>query len=234
MPAGTGAPRLSAFTWLYLGLILFSIAGATITHFANVQADAVGRLASVATILIGCIACFQPLWIECSKSRKATVVGLLPFFALIEYLGIASGFPFGRYAYSDRWWPVVRMAGVGSYPLIVPFAWLLVVGGSILFMAGFVKGWVAVPIGAALATTVDLGMEPVMTGRLGYWSWIERGPLPGHAPWQNAAAWFGLSLITGSWLRRLGAVGTTRQDAASTAGIVLGGQILLMACLSLL
>ena len=55
----------------------------------------------------------------------------------------------------------------------------------------------AVLIGGLLASVVDLLMEPVMTGPLGYWRWLRPGPLPGGAPVENFLGWWVVATLAG-------------------------------------
>lgn len=125
----------------------------------------------------------------------------LGFGAGAEILGLASGFPFGRYAYTGAWWPSVELP-VGSFPLALPFAWLLMAGAARLSIVGSQS--TKVPralafslVGGLLAATVDLAMEPVMAGPLHYWRWLAPGPLPGGAPVANFLGWWGTATFAG-------------------------------------
>ena len=121
------------------------------------------------------------------------------------------------------------LGGAGHFPVLVPFAWTLIAGGSYVAVQSVVRGWEAVPIAAALAALFDLLMEPVLVNKLRYWEWIDLGPLPGHAPWSNLAAWFALSLVAAAVLY----VGQKGRPVSGCGGIAaLGGQLLLMAGLS--
>jgi putative membrane protein len=156
------------------------------------------------------------------RSQIPVLVALLIAFAIIEWLGVCTGFPFGRYSYTDRWWPAVALPNGGFYPLVVPFAWLMITGGSYLF---------------AVAACLDLVMEQVMTSRLDYWRWTERGPLPGQAPVTNSAAWFGLGVLSGTslWLVQSRSSREGRWIEAAQAGLlVIGCQFLLVLCLAIL
>ena len=113
---------------------------------------------------------------------------------------------------------VIAMVG---FPLLLPLAWLLVAGGSYLVAR---RAW----LGAILATAADFVMEPVMVQRLGYWRWLEPGPLPGGAPWLNPIGWFVCTWVAGLIL--------SRRERKSTldAPVVLGGFLLLVAGLGII
>jgi putative membrane protein len=43
-------------------------------------------------------------------------------------------------------------------------------------------------------------MEPVMVRQLGYWRWLEAGPLPGGAPFANFLGWFATATLAAAIL----------------------------------
>ncbi|CAN5605068.1 hypothetical protein BH11ARM2_BH11ARM2_29890 [soil metagenome] len=180
---------------LYLGLVVFSLAGSLFVRISDLNPGLIAPLASAATLLAGLVAVFQP-WLTGNKRFQA-VFGAYFLGLGSEVVGIVTGFPFGRYVYTDRWWPTVPLTSDSRIPILLPFAWLLVAGSAFLAAPG--KGALKILLGAFLATLVDAAMEPVMTGPLGYWRWTERGPLPGGAPIMNAVGWFGVSALAG-WL----------------------------------
>lgn len=123
--------------------------------------------------------------------------------ASVEWIGVETGFPFGRYAYTERWWPTIPMPSGGRFPLLVPFAWFLMAGASYLAVSR--KNRVSVLVGGFLAALLDLAMEPVMVGPLGYWRWLDGGPLPGGVPIANFLGWFVTSCLAGLALHSAGA-----------------------------
>ncbi len=112
--------------------------------------------------------------------------GLLGWGA--ECAGVATGFPFGRYAYT---------AALGPAPLGAPAA----MAAAWVALAGYV-GRVAPPAGgrraayAALAaawmTALDLVIDPLAAGPLGYWRWENGGAYHG-IPAVNFAGWWAVS-----------------------------------------
>ena len=121
---------------------------------------------------------------------------------IVELTGVLTGFPFGQYAYTDRWWPSVPLLNGGWFPLAVPFAWFLMAGASYLALG---RGLAFVPLAGLLAASLDLVMEPVMVYRLGYWRWLVPGPLPGGAPLLNFLGWFATASLAALVLHALGA-----------------------------
>lgn len=157
---------------------------------------------------------------------------ILPTLALgtaAELVGLGTGFPFGRYAYTDRWWPTLPLPGLGSFPLLLPFAWLLMAGASVFVASNWLDPmvwpwWRPALLGGLIAAVVDLGMEPVMAGRLGYWRWLAVGPLPGGAAISNFFGWWAVATIAGCVLT---SGISPRKDGSALW--VLGGFVVLVA-----
>lgn len=131
------------------------------------------------------------------------VLGATTIGGLAELVGVATGYPFGSYAYTNRWFPVVDVPSLGFYPLLLPLAWFLVVGGCYALASRLARGHWPVPLTALLAALADaLVIEPVMAGPLAYWRWDPPGPLPGGAPILNTLGWLGVSALAAAWVRR--------------------------------
>lgn len=106
--------------------------------------------------------------------------GVVGFVA--EALGTATGFPFGRYRYTAALYPQIQ-----GVPLVLAAAWL------VLF--AYVRQLVRSPLAtAAWITAIDLVVDPLAAGRLGFWRWEQPGIYYG-IPWTNFAGWFGVSLL---------------------------------------
>ena len=81
----------------------------------------------------------------------------------IEIVGVRTGIPFGRYVYTATlgW-------AVWGVPLAIGFAWLILID--------FVRGITGSPVaGGVLMGGIDLLIDPVAAGPLGYWRWLEEG-----------------------------------------------------------
>ena len=159
----------------------------------KVDAGFVAPLVTVLIILCG--ASIAAISIGDSKP----VIGVLIICGGAEVVGLFTGFPFGHYEYTDRWWPTVALGEFHRFPLLIPFAWLLVLGGAYRLARLRFGPWSAVLASALIATIIDIPMEQAMTNLFGYWKWVEVGPLFG-APVQNSVGWFTVSLIAGSLL----------------------------------
>ncbi len=107
----------------------------------------------------------------------------------VEALGVATGFPFGTYSYTDTLG--LQVLGVS---LIIPFAWLLVLAASDAFVGHFM-GRVSTVLVALMATLFDFFLE-FAADVLDYWHWSSRFP-----PASNYASWFVISLAAVLLLR---------------------------------
>lgn len=136
-----------------------------------------------------------------SLRHPAAVVSVLVLGAVAEIIGLFTGFPFGSYEYTDRWVPTVPLGTGHRFPLLLPFAWLLMVGESFLFVRRFWSGWKLALGTGLLAAAIDVPMERAMTDVLGYWRWSAPGPLYG-APHLNFVGWFVVSSLAALVLQR--------------------------------
>jgi putative membrane protein len=205
MPASEDSPsRLPER--IYLFLVLFSICGSVLSRFTGLEPGPIAPGAAALTLLVGVFAAMGSTFRRLSSVRALSLfAGVLAVGAGSEVLSLYTGFPFGSYAYTRNWWPTVVLPGEKPFPLLLPFAWLLMAGSAyrvLLLWAGrfMWPAWTAIPLGAALATLLDVPMEPVMVYALAYWQWTPPGPLPGGAPWMNPFGWFLTSLVAGTIL----------------------------------
>lgn len=180
---------------IFLGLTLFSILGTILSHFTGLDPGPIKPAASIALILSGCWA----VWTEAARltSPQSATQSLGFLFALggaSEIIGLYTGLPFGSYIYTADWFPTIALPGDKNYPLLLPFAWTMIVGAAALAVAPLKRPILIVLATAALATLVDFFMEPVMVKSLNYWTWQS----PSHsfdAPYQNAFGWFLVSAL---------------------------------------
>jgi|GEM_PF-675015 len=200
---------LSRWTWAYLGMVCFSLAGYGATHALKLNPVFIAPFSAFLTLALGAAAILEAMLKAAGAGIWRGFWQVLLLGVAVEVVGVITGFPFGRYAYSQRWAPVVHLPGVGWFPLLVPLAWFLIVGAAAASVTRFGRGerppWVYAAWAALAAATVDLVMEPVMVYRLGYWEWLDKGPLPGAAPLTNFAGWFAASFVAAWWLYKAGA-----------------------------
>ncbi len=152
--------------------------------------DAVQLLAAVVGVFLHAV--WSRGWAWAAAFSATTLI--VPY--LIEILGQATGFPFGRYRYTAKAGPMLP----GGVPAAVVLMWwgLLYVtcqsGHLIAVAVGIQYGWFAVLIAALLVTAWDLTGDPVAV-HAGMWRWEKRGGWYG-IPWSNYAGWLGVSLVS--------------------------------------
>ncbi len=107
----------------------------------------------------------------------------------IEALGVATGFPFGSYLYTDvLGWKVLGVS------LVIPFAWVSVISSSDAVVGHFF-GKSSIVLVALFATIFDFFLE-FAAEALDYWHW---GSMP--PPLSNYLSWFFISLTAAALLR---------------------------------
>ena len=174
-----------------MGVAGFALAGTAISTWFKIDPGAISPIVTVLLILIGS----SVAGIEIGS--PSTVIGLLLICGVSEIIGVFTGLPFGRYEYTDQWWPTVQLADRHFYPLLLPFSWLMIVGGAYGVARTRFTAWQSVPVCAAIAMLIDMPMERAMTWTFAYWRWIEPGPIFG-APIANSIGWFLVSIVAGS------------------------------------
>jgi putative membrane protein len=110
-----------------------------------------------------------------------------------ESVGVATGWPFGHYAYTGTLGP--ELVGV---PVIVPMAWVMMAWPALVVGRTLVRRGPAVVVVAAYALTAwDVFLDPQMVAA-GHWTWLDPHPalplIPG-IPMSNYAGWLLVSLV---------------------------------------
>ena len=118
---------------------------------------------------------------------------------VFESVGLATGFPYGEYGYSDDLGPT--LLGV---PFLVPLAWLMMAWPSWLLARRLTRDVRAgrrrparVAVAAAVFAGWDVALDPQMV-QAGYWTWAHPRPgLPGidTVPLTNLAGWLLAGLV---------------------------------------
>jgi putative membrane protein len=116
---------------------------------------------------------------------KFLAVALIATF-VIEVIGVATSFPFGSYKYD-----LERLGlTVQGVPLLIPFAWFMMLYPAWLISNDLVKNrFLAIPTGALLMSTWDLYLDPQMVNE-GYWQWFTDGTPTKEIPLSNFVGWF--------------------------------------------
>ncbi|MGY1885569.1 carotenoid biosynthesis protein [Blastococcus sp. SYSU DS0753] len=137
-----------------------------------------------------------------ARTGLAVLVLVASVAIAFESVGVATGFPYGSYRYSDVLGPT--LLGV---PFLVPLAWLMMAWPSWLLgevLARPVRASRRRPARVAWAAAVFAAWDVVLDPQLvqaGYWTWEHPSPgLPGieTVPLTNLAGWLlaGLVLMT--------------------------------------
>ncbi len=136
----------------------------------------------------------------------------------VETCGALTGFPFGRYAYTDRFGPEI-----GVVPLTIPLAWHVVLTNALLLVRAAAphlpRSGEAAAVGL-IATFYDAVLEPFAVRVKGYWAWQATGAVP----LQNYAAWFVISALL---TLTFSAATTQRGTRDARPAILLGATLLL-------
>ncbi len=89
-----------------------------------------------------------------------------------EAIGVATGWPFGRYAYTGT-----LGAEVLGVPVVVPLAWVMMAWPALVVARTLaVRAPAVVAVGAAALTAWDVFLDPQMVAA-GHWTWFD--PFPG-------------------------------------------------------
>lgn len=116
-----------------------------------------------------------------------------------EVLGVSTGWPFGAYAYTAALAP-----SVWGVPFALAAAWIIVAAVACQAASRFGSASLRILLGALLMVAIDLLLDPVAAGPLGYWRWQTAGAYYG-IPLTNFAGWLAVGLVLMGLLESLGA-----------------------------
>ena len=219
---GSGAAGRRTAWWL-------AAAGAVLTVGLNIAyplAGATGRdRLSVVTVLVFAAASLAGAWAHGGPRTAAAVLVAGGGIGLVaEVLGVATGVPFGTYAYADSLGP--KLAGV---PLVVPLAWVMmtwpswVVGSALAARVPARRRRVVAWLASAWAlASWDLFLDPQMVDA-GHWAWRTGGglaaALPGipGIPVSNDLGWLAVSLVLTGVLALVRLPGSTARSVPGPA-----------------
>jgi uncharacterized membrane protein len=166
---------------------------------------------TVLTVVLGWLLSVSHAWLTRGPRAALALVGIATVGGfLVEAVGVATGFPFGTYAYSGQLGP--KVLGV---PLIIPLAWTWMAWPAWLAAQRLTRS-VTGRIGlAALGLAAwDLFLDPQMVAE-GYWRWLDPTPaLPGvpGIPIGNYLGWLGFAVLLMTalslWMRGVSSTGS--------------------------
>lgn len=143
---------------------------------------------------------------------------------LVEFVGVKTGFPFGKYAYTDALG--FRLLGV---PVAIALAWYVTIICTV-HIARWIHGnapLMRLAFSAALMTlALDIALEPMASFIHGYWVWES-----GSVPPQNFLSWFILGYAGAllMLLREPQSISPTPDGRALSAAFVFATQSVLFA-----
>lgn len=182
--------RLHVCVWILFGLLVARFIAVWLNAFAETSIPVPGRIG------------FTVIFASFSLAHASSSIGWRRALAFLvvcaavswsfEEAGIATGRIYGPYHYGDQLGPKL-----GDVPLIIPFAWFMMVYASwgvawlLLEGTGEASGWqptIARIVVASFAMTAwDTVMDPGMA-RAGVWTWEQGGAYFG-VPLQNYVGW---------------------------------------------
>jgi uncharacterized membrane protein len=141
---------------------------------------------TIATVYCGALSMLLHAYLSFgSKYLARYFLATVTFGYLIEFIGVHTGWPFGIYSYD-------RSLGFALYevPLVVPFAWVMMVHPALVAARRITKKWTFL-YGGALLAAWDLYLDPQMVAA-GRWSWEVDGahiPFAPDVPLSNFFGW---------------------------------------------
>ena len=165
----------------------FVVAAYFAVRFPGLPGTSVG---STVSTLLTALPAFAAFAVRFGARRAALSLAALSLFGFcVEITGVATGFPYGEFRYSDALGPTVA----GLVPLTLPISWAPLVLGAVgatepRGRGGRGDGRVGWALrAAALLVAVDAVLDPG-AARLGFWVWEHGGPYYG-VPLSNFAGW---------------------------------------------
>jgi putative membrane protein len=196
---------MARLPWVLLGALVLTQICYPLT------AGGVRAAFTVLTVLLGYLLSVSHAWLTRGWRGALTLVGAATVGGfLVEAVGVATGFPFGTYAYSGQLGP--RVLGV---PLIIPLAWTWMAWPAWLAAGRLTRSTVGrIALAAVGLAAWDLFLDPQMVAE-GYWRWLDPDPaLPGvpGIPIGNYLGWLGFAIVLMTtlslWMRGVSSTGS--------------------------
>ncbi|HLO98457.1 MAG TPA: carotenoid biosynthesis protein [Fimbriimonas sp.] len=198
----------------YCAIVAFSCLGSIASKAFQLDPGPIKPIFSFLMIALGvtCIAIEMGNW--------KSVAFILGLGTAAEICSLATGFPFGRYHYTDQWIPTIPLWGNERFPLLLPFAWVMIVGGAASLVQRKASGWWFVVATGLLCAAIDAPMERAMIDVFRYWTWVDVGPVFG-APIVNSLGWFGVAAVAAIPLKK-GAPDQSGQYSSKVVAVFCG------------
>ena len=182
--------NLRRVTWIVLvGYLLVTIYSVAVIAFSLPQ---LFPITPVSTLLAFSFAILHSGLRE--GWRKTAFLAVIVFLTglVFESVGVATGWVYGPYHYTDK----LGVKFLGLVPFLIPLAWTMMMYPSLVISDGLIprawgrgRRWLAVAALAGIIMTAwDLAMDPLMVSG-GHWIWEVNGPYFG-VPLQNYWGWW--------------------------------------------
>ncbi|MFN7016874.1 MAG: carotenoid biosynthesis protein [Fimbriimonadales bacterium] len=197
------------FVWLNLLVALATVVGSGllfrgVPNLPTLDYNRLSTQLGLACVLFGIGASLFHM--ASTQGWRATLwlLGICTFLAGgVELIGVTTGFPFGKYEYTERLGPKF----LGHVPYVIPPSWFMMLYPALhlSFLLGVPRG--AIPfVAAVLLTLWDVAMDAaVSNSRVNpgaaafvYWFWDVDGAFYG-MPLQNWLGWLATGLLL-SWV----------------------------------
>lgn len=180
------SPKARNFLFLLVGLTIALQISYPLIHGSAL------RIVTIATVYIGALAMVMHGHLAYGAKYSTRYLPLTALFGLgIEALGLHTGWPFGIYQYDSS-----LGQAIFGVPLVVPFAWVMMVHPALVASRRIAGNWVFIYGGAILAAW-DLFLDPQMVAA-GRWKWEVTGshvPFTPDIPLSNAFGWMLAGLV---------------------------------------
>lgn len=178
--------------------------------------DALDTIVTVLSVVVFFLAALADVVRVHGPRGGLCLVGIAGGGGLVaEAVGLATGVPFGSYAYTGTLGPEVL-----GVPVVVPLAWAMMAWPALVVGRALAARGVSVVVVGALALAAwDLFLDPQMVDA-GHWRWADPTPgLPGvpTVPLTNYAGWVAVALVLMAVLARVVPVEPEPGDAVPYA-----------------
>ena len=197
--------------------VLFFIIGLTIAlqiSYPLIDGEAL-RWVTIATVYAGALAMVSHGHLSYGAKYSTRYLPITALFGLgVEVLGVHTGWPFGTYQYDSS-----LGAQLFGVPLVVPFAWVMMVHPALVAARRVAGHWVFA-YGGALLAAWDLFLDPQMVAA-GRWKWEVTGahvPFTPDIPMSNPFGWLFAGLLIIGLLNKV-LPRERRKNAASLAAV---------------